>query len=237
MRARCAGEEYVRIVGDTRVRQVFQQVALALAPPRCNVFDFGSGPGLDAAVYARHGHTVDAYDHEPKQREYFARHCAELIAEGRVSQRGGTYEEFLQSGDTGWADLITANYAPLNVIADLAPLFKRLHRISRGRAWFLASVLNPLYIPDLRQRWWWRNLGQLIRRGESCVDVEGAHVHRRSVARIAEMAAPMFRTVGTLPLTPRALRHVTSPDAGLAAAKERRMIFSYFMLILLQRVE
>jgi SAM-dependent methyltransferase len=235
MRARCAGDEYVRIVGDTPARHVFQQVALALAAPGSNIFDFGSGPGLDAELYGRHGHTVDAYDHEPKMREYFARHCGELIKEGRVRQRNGTYEQFLHAGDAGWADLITANYAPLDVIADLAPLFNRLHQISRGRARFLASVLNPLYIRDLRRSWWWRNLGSLIRRGEYRVDVEGAHVYRRSAGRIAELAAPMFRLVGTLPHTARVLGHMTSSNAGFAGGG--RPIFSYFMLVLLERVE
>jgi SAM-dependent methyltransferase len=214
MPATCAGEEYVRLVGHTPERHTFQQVALALAAPHSNIFDFGSGPGLDAEVYARHGHAVDAYDQDPAMREYFARHCAEMIREGRVTQRTGTYEEFLRADDGGWADLITSNYAPLSLVTDLPPLFARLHRLSRGRARMLACVLNPLYHRDLRRVWWWRNLRDLLWRGEHYVQLEHARIYRRSAGRIAELAAPFFRLVDT-----------------------RRLTFNEFILIVLERVE
>jgi SAM-dependent methyltransferase len=236
MRSPVTGAEYVRLLGESPERRVFQQIALALAAPRANIFDFGSGPGVDAAAYAQLGHTVEAYDHDPAMREYFAQHCQELIAAGRVRQHDGTYPEFLSAGGSGWADLITSNYAPLNLIEDLAGLFKRLHALSRGCAWLLASVLNPLSISDIRYPWWRRNVGNLLVRGEYFVEGEYGRIYRRSVRRMAELAVPQFRLLGAIPNAPRALKYIQLPRTVFVSRASRAVVMTPYVLVVFERV-
>jgi SAM-dependent methyltransferase len=224
--------------GDTRQeRHVFQQMALAFAPEGSNIFDFGSGPGLDAKFYAQHGRNVDAYDQEPGMCEYFARYCDEQIREGRVRQRTGTYEEFLCTGEGAWADLITANFAPLNLVANLPALFKRFHEISRTGARVVVSVLNPLCISDCRYWWWWKNLGALVRRGEYYVEGAQGPIFRRSSRRMAEQAMPYFRLVGITANTPRALRDLCSSNAGLRQIGSGAVVVSRYVLLVFERIE
>jgi hypothetical protein len=192
---------------------------------------------VDAELYARHGHVVDAYDHDPDMREYFTHHCHALIAEGRIRQRQGSYEEFLAGRDTGWADLITSNFAPLNLVDDLVALFRRLHELSRGRARILASVLNPLAFRDFRYPWWRQNLGKLIRHGEFFVEGQHGRVYRRSVNRMAELAAPGFRLLGAIPNAPNTLKYVQSSPTALVTSASRRLSFSPYVMLVLERVD
>lgn len=234
-----AGEEYVQIMTSSRrwERQLFQRIALTLVPPGSNIFDFGSGPGLDAKVFAESGHKVLGYDPDVVMREYFAQFCAEHVKEGRVSQREGTYDQFLSSRQSGWADLITSNYAPLNLIADLPTLFERFHELSRAKARVVASVLNPLSIFDCRYRWWWKNLGSLIRYGEYYVQGSPWKIFRRSASRFAEQAAPFFRLVSTIPNTPSTLRNLRLDDSRFSERASRPLVFSRYMILVFERID
>jgi SAM-dependent methyltransferase len=193
------GTEYVRQItarrGDRRARDAFRQLALQLAPPGATVFDFGCGTGLDAAFYAERGRSVVAYDVDAAMCQHFAGYCAPHIASGRVRLESGPYAEFIarHRGQAGWhADLVTANFAPLNLVSDLRELCAALRQISRPGGRLLASVLNPFYCGDLKYAWWWRNLGALLRRGHYALPGAQAPIHRRRVADFAASCAPHF---------------------------------------------
>ncbi len=194
-----AGAEYVGAItakaSDRRYRQEFQRLALRLTAPGETLWDFGAGPGIDARFYAAHGRKVAAYDVDPDMSRYFAMHCRDFIASGMVRLQEGGYEEFLASRAPagGWcAQLVTANFAPLNLIDDLSGLFARFASLTTPTGAVLASVLSPYFAGDLRYPWWWRNLGEFLRRGRYAVPGAQALVWRRSLGEYQRHAAPCF---------------------------------------------
>src|ERR1700689_3622638 len=120
-----SGAEYIRQItaleSDRLARSAFQSLVLRLVAPGSALFDFGAGTGMDARVFAEQGYSVAAYDADPNMCEFFVEHCRELIEAGRVSLDRGGYRDFLSSPRATGArsiDLVTANFAPLNLIDD-----------------------------------------------------------------------------------------------------------------------
>lgn len=193
------GAQYVRAItardSDRRARAAFRELVLRLVPPGGTLLDFGAGAGLDARYFAERGFTVRAYDTDPRMCAFLAHHCRELIAGGRIELETGSYADFLararRAGDPGVA-AVTANFAPLNLVRDLPPLFAAFHALTAQRGAILASVLNPYHVGDARYRWWWRNLPRLWRRG--CYALPGAQgeIVRRTPADFAAQCAPSF---------------------------------------------
>lgn len=208
-----AGARYVEQItarsSDRRARAAFQALALSIVPAAGRIFDFGAGPGLDARHYAEHGMTVEAFDIDPQMREFFAQHCRDLIASKRIVLQGGGYRDFIESkeaGERGDFDLITANFAPLNLVDDLNELFAKFHTLTAPRGKVLASVLNPFYFGDLRYRWWWRNAMRIWRHGRFFVQGTQARIHRRRRADFAVQGMPYFalrRVYRGLPMSRR----------------------------------
>ncbi|HVN43754.1 MAG TPA: class I SAM-dependent methyltransferase [Steroidobacteraceae bacterium] len=203
-----AGAEYVHAItaraSDRSYREAFQRVALRLVPPGKLLFDFGSGPGIDARCYAEQGRQVAAYDIDPRMNEYFIRHCSEWLAAGRVRLQGGGYREFLAAappGSEACAELVTANFAPLNLIEDLPELFEKFATLTSPGGAVLASVLNPYFAGDLRYPWWWRNLGRLLVEARYAVPGAQALIWRRRLSDYARACAPHFRLSEVFPGT------------------------------------
>lgn len=193
------GAEYVKQItaleSDRRARAAFQNLVLRVAPPGGALFDFGSGTGMDARFYAEHGLTVAAYDIDPEMCEFFAAHCRDLIDAGRVSLDRGGYRDFVagrSAGGIGDIDLVTANFAPLNLIADVRELFAKFYALTRPGGRVLASVLNPYFLGDLKYGWWWRNSLRLWRDGHYSVPGAQAPIVRRRLADFAAQSAPYF---------------------------------------------
>ncbi|MEA3151482.1 MAG: hypothetical protein QOD56_2421 [Gammaproteobacteria bacterium] len=191
------GEAYVKAItsleSDRRIRSAFQDLVLRIAGPGAALFDFGSGPGLDARFYAERGFTVAAYDVDPKMREFFAVHCREFIDTGQVVLHGSSYGEFL-AGNNGERkiDLVTSNFAPLNLVHDLHELFAKFHALTGPKGYVLASVLSPYWVGDLKCAWWWRNTLRLWRDGYYFVPGPLAPTVRRRLANYAAQSAPYF---------------------------------------------
>jgi SAM-dependent methyltransferase len=197
--AALTGAEYVAEMArdplDREYRRAFLELALALVPSRGSVFDFGSGPGLDARIYARAGLRVSAFDTDPSMCEYFSRHCAKEIAAGAVQLRAGTYADFLDTAAVHAAgfDLIVANFAPLNLVAEPRELFARFFTMAHSEGRLLVSVLNPFFRGLLFSRQWWRGLARLFIQGRyTAMAHENTPVTRWRPARLAQQAASYF---------------------------------------------
>jgi SAM-dependent methyltransferase len=179
---------------DRQARAAFQSLALDAAGSSATVFDFGAGAGVDARFYAERGLRVAAYDIDPGMSAFFAEYCGDLIRDGRIELHTGSYRDFLAgpSSSRERFDLITANFAPLNLIADLHELFACFAAMIRPGGGVLASVLNPYYLGDLRYGWWWGNAYRLLRHGHySLPGVQGVIV-RRSLEDFSRQCAPHF---------------------------------------------
>jgi len=233
------GAEYVAqitaVKSDRLARTAFQQLALAVAPPRGRLLDFGCGTGLDARFYSGRGFTVVAYDVDPQMCEYFADHCRDLIEAGRVTLLRGTYAQFLACEELSGIDLVTSNFAPLNLIEDLRGLFARLHSVTAPGGMLLASVLSPYFVGDLKYGWWWRNLARLLRDGHYSVAGAQAPVVRRRLKDFAAQSAPYFRLThvfrGLPPIrgnaTPDVRAHTADSGAWLRAVSSRFMFLLF----------
>jgi SAM-dependent methyltransferase len=193
------GAEYVRVItagaSDRRYRAAFQRLALKLTPPGAALFDFGSGPGLDARFYAEHGHRVFAYDIDAHMLEYLSGYCHDFIASGAVTLLGGGYREFLAGAaprEGLRVELVTSNFAPLNLIADLPELFAKFDALTSATGAVLASVLSPYSARDWHCGWWWRNAGRLLRDGRYAVPGAQGLIWRRRLADYARHCEPFF---------------------------------------------
>jgi SAM-dependent methyltransferase len=180
-----------------RARAAFQDLVLKIAPPGAALFDFGAGPGIDARFFAERGFTVDAYDVDPTMCEFFATHCRDFIDSGRITLDCREYPEFLArdtAASTRRIDLVISNFAPLNQVDDLRPLFAKFHALTTPGGKVLTSVLSPYFIGDMRFRWWWRNAPRLWRDRHFFVPGVRAPPHtRRRHADFAELCAPHFK--------------------------------------------
>ena len=208
-----SGAEYVSAItaseSDRRYRREFQRLALELTQRGKRVFDFGCGPGIDARFYAEHGRTVSAYDIDPRMCEYLAGYCRDFIASGAVTLHGGGYREFLASAAPAAGarvELVTANFAPLSLVADLGELFAKFAALTSPTGAVLASVLSPCYAGDLRYGWWWRNLGRLLTEGRYAVRGAQALIWRRRLADFALQCAPHFHLEKVFPGNHSSLR-------------------------------
>jgi SAM-dependent methyltransferase len=193
------GAEYVRAItaraSDRRCREAFQRLALKLTPPGAALFDFGSGPGIDARFYAEHGHKVFAYDIDARMVEYMSGYCRDFIATGAVTLLGGGYREFLAGAtpcEGSRVELVTSNFAPLSLVADLPELFAKFDALTSATGAVLASVLSPYFAGDLRCGWWWRNAGRLLRHGRYAVPGAQALIWRRRLTDYARHCGPFF---------------------------------------------
>ena len=197
--SRVTGAEYVEAMNrdplDREYRRAFQRLALTLAPARGRLFDFGCGPGLDAKCYAHAGLTVSGFDVDPAMREYFMRHCETEIAAGLVQLLPGTYGDFLGADprETPPLDLVTANFAPLNLVTDLPPLFARCAGLLKSDGRLLASVLNPYFEGLWKSRKWWLRAPRLAVEGRYTTQLHGiVPVTRWLPGRLARQAASHF---------------------------------------------
>ena len=186
-----AGARYVAAItardADLRARAAFLQVALDLAARGSVIFDFGAGPGLDAKLYAQHGVRVLTYDKDPQMCEYLLTYCRDEIGRQQIAPCA----EFPPARGVD-IDLVTANFAPFNLIDEPSAYFKAFHGLVGARGKLLLSVLNPYFIGDMKYRWWWRNAIRLMLHGEYSVRGGAGRIYRRSPRRFKDMAAPYF---------------------------------------------
>lgn len=194
-----AGAQYAHEIqqheSDRRAREAFQSLASRQVPPGGTIFDFGAGAGLDARFFAERGLCVRAYDSDPRMRCYLAETCRDLIDAGRILPETGEYSDFLaRTSDLDpRAELVIANFAPLDLIADLPALFAKLHALTVPGAALLASVLSPYFFGDLRYGWRWRGMIGQWRTGKLIAAGAGGDIIRRHLRLFAADCAPWFR--------------------------------------------
>jgi SAM-dependent methyltransferase len=203
---------------DRLARVAFQGCVSSLVAPGATIFDFGAGTGIDARAYAGSGYRVLAYDHDPQMCDAFRRSCAPQLGSGQIVLMEGDYRQFLATEPVfsgRKADLVTANFAPFNLIEDLPELFRKLQALTLPGGRVLVSALSPFFIGDMRFRWWWRNQSTLRRDGQ--FTMRGVWtVTRRTPANFAALAAPCFRLAGVRGGLPGSRLHaVDSPMLAL----------------------
>jgi len=206
--SRLAPEYDARMTKDPAnawIRTAFRQLVKETIAPGSLLLDFGCGTGEDSLWYAQQGYRVLAYDNAWGMMEELHRKCFREIAEGQIIPLHADYNRFpdlLQREQRPQA--IVSNFAVLNHVRELRPLFSILAAHLEPPGPIIASVLNPLLWQDLIHPWWWRPLARGIRTGHiSCV-WEEVSSYRHFIRSIVRAAQPHFvkigqAGVGTLP--------------------------------------
>ena len=183
-----SGQQYHQFIlsspRDCAVRQRFQGMALELLADGEDVLDFGAGTGIDAKVFAAHGHRTFVYEPAGSMSEYLAEYCRDEIADETVVA--------IPSPLACKVHAATADFAVLNYFDDHTLLFNQLSHVIDHEGFFLASMLSPYYLPDMRYGWWWKNMLSFIQHGHYGVSSE-SHVHRFAPSMVAHAATPYFR--------------------------------------------
>jgi SAM-dependent methyltransferase len=191
-----AAAEYDVQVDGSAVNRAFRdafraRVAL-LAGANGTILDFGAGTGTDASWYAERGHRVVAYDRSAGMMAALERRCADAIARGAIVPVLGDVAQLERAlGAFAPVDVVAANFAVLNHVRDLGPLFASLGASLRPDGTLVASLLNPIHRADLRRPGWWRVLAQSLWTGR--ITVGGAvTTHRHFAWSVRRMAQPVF---------------------------------------------
>ena len=103
--------------------------------------------------------------------------------------------------------LIAANFAVLNLVADLKKLFGQFAHLLAPGGFVLASLLNPFFLGDAKYSWWRANLGAVLKFGTYSVAGESGNIHRFAPAMVARAAQPDFRVVRVVPRGVRLATH------------------------------
>lgn len=238
------GQEYFKHItsleSDRRARAAFHEAVLRTAPECGALFDFGAGPGIDARFLAERGFSVDAYNVDPAMCEFFAEYCRDFIEQGCITLQRGSYADFIsrQVPRAGRrADLIISNFAPLNLVGDLAELFAKFHALTTPSGQVLASVINPYSWDDMKYRWWWRRLPALWRNGYDVMPGPLAPHVRRGLADFTRQGLPYFRLARVFRGLPGPSGHLSD---GMGAAVARRFAWLHlrgarFMFLLFDK--
>lgn len=191
---------------DLRVRARFQHLVYQFTPYRGTILDFGAGTGIDAKAYAEREFRVLVYEPCEENRVYLAAHCRVELEKGKIADADLTAN--------GAVDVIAADFAVLNLIADHRALFAMFDHLLASNGCVVANLLNPFFLEDARYGWWRANLRALLRNGGYAVDGDDGPVYRFTPAAIARAAEPAFHRVTMWP-----------PMPGLAVSQYMFMVF------------
>ena len=185
---------------DLRARDAFRALVRALVPSGCCILDFGCGTGADVQWYAQAGYRVLAYDVSTGMLHRLRQRCHAEIRGGRVAVLEGSYEDFLTRPRLPERPVaVTANFAVLNLIEELPPLFTLFARHMPPTGLLIASVLNPLFLSDVRYRWWWRGLPALLADGVSRLAGRETDIFRYTRRALVVAAGPRWKVVDWAP--------------------------------------
>src|SRR5690348_4995598 len=130
---------------NARLRAAFQRRVVDAAGTGGTILDFGCGTGTDALWYAARGHRVIAYDVSIGMLAVLRARCARGVTSGAVMPVAGELEALLEVlRREAPVAVIAADFAALNHVGDLGPLFAALApHLTAGGA-IVASLLNPI---------------------------------------------------------------------------------------------
>jgi SAM-dependent methyltransferase len=146
---------------DVLARAAFLDLVARHVPSGSTLLDFGCGTGLDAFEYARRGYRVLAYDNSPGMIAELERRCPAEIASGAITPYAMDYSSFANRLPQWPAPQgVVSNFAVLNLIPDLEPLFDTFARCLAPPGWVIVSILNPLHWSKVKTPRWWSTAGR-----------------------------------------------------------------------------
>jgi SAM-dependent methyltransferase len=137
-------------------RDAFVDLVSRCVSPGSVLLDFGCGTGLDALRFARKGYRVLAYDNSSGMIAQLEQRCKPEIASGKITAWSEPYPSFLARFPLApTPSAVVADFAVLNSIRDLEPLFETFAQYLARPGWVISSLLNPLHWLKLKTPEWW----------------------------------------------------------------------------------
>jgi SAM-dependent methyltransferase len=141
---------------DILAREAFVDLATRCVSRESTLLDFGCGTGLDALQYAQKGYRVLAYDNSAGMIAQLEQRCRAEISSGKITAWSEPYPSFLARFPlTPTPSAVVADFAVLNSIQHLEPLFKAFAQSLTPPGWVICSLLNPLHWLKLKTPGWW----------------------------------------------------------------------------------
>lgn len=193
-------EHLSAISGDAWVRAAFHAFVVKRVPPGAHLLDFGCGTGTDAVWYAAQGYSVVAYDNSAGMISELQHKCAREIAQGRVMSCYAPYGEFLAHSQVSCTHVtgiqaITSNFAALNLIDPLAPLFAVFASMLVPHGLVMVSVVNPFFWKEMIHPTWWRINRVNFKKRTVRPRESASNVVRHFVSRMDMAATSAFKRV------------------------------------------
>jgi SAM-dependent methyltransferase len=193
-------------------RDAFVDLVTRCVPPGSTLLDFGCGTGIDALRYAKKGYRVLAYDNSPGMVAQLERRCSAEIAAGKITAWSESYPSFLTHFPAAPDPVaVVADFAVLNSIGELEPLFETFARRLAPPGWVIVSILNPLHWSKLKTPRWW--LRALLDRNGSPVYATRPYTTYMHFAPAVLRAARQFHLVGRANAG-RFARYVAAPPGN-----------------------
>jgi SAM-dependent methyltransferase len=183
--------------GNEGLRRGFHDLVRKHVSPGSLLLDFGSGTGTDSLWFAQQGYRVLAYDVAPGMMSELEKKCAREIAGGRIVPLYADFDQFaaaLQKQDK--ADSVVSNFASLNHVRELAPVFDVFADCLRPGGTVIASVLNPFYWRNMLRPVFWRPLWRGVREGYVSFVTDERSCYRHLMRPLSRAASPHFVKVG-----------------------------------------
>jgi SAM-dependent methyltransferase len=145
-----------RKASDALARRAFIDLVSDHVSSGSTLLDFGCGTGLDASDYLRRGYRVLAYDHSPGMIAQLKERCKTEIASGDIKACSVNYSSFVERFPFSVIpQAVVSNFAVLNLIRDLEPLFDMFARHLAPPGWLIISIWNPIHWTRLLTPHWW----------------------------------------------------------------------------------
>jgi SAM-dependent methyltransferase len=158
------------------------------------VLDFGCGTGGDVAGFLEQGRRVLAYDSSSEMLACLRRRYSEAVREDRVRAIGGELAG-LYAGLSHFdpINVLVANFGVINHLPRLEAFADLVSQRLTALQVIILGVHNPLYLPDMGSRWWWRGLW--AGRGEGVILCEGTAVRTRRyfLRTLIRTLSPVFQ--------------------------------------------
>jgi cyclopropane fatty-acyl-phospholipid synthase-like methyltransferase len=225
---------------DRGLRLTFQRAVLARLAPGATILDFGAGTGIDAKVYAARGHRVHTYDASREMRDFLSEDCRAEIETSRVSVLDLDFDALLKLKRVNGAtvDAITANFAVFNLVRDHAPLFEAFDRWLSPKGFILIAAISPYHLADVRYKWWWRHLSNLVFSGRYDLRTGDDLTYRFGISAMKRAAAPHFvldRIIPSAPLRHASKQDLDSPAVETSSCGPLFLCMHHFMFLLFRR--
>jgi SAM-dependent methyltransferase len=177
--------------------------------PHARILDFGAGSGIDAEHFADRGHTVVAFDVSAGVLEVLRSRCARHLASGAVTVLAGDLVALrtrLQALPP--FDAVICNFAVLNLIEDLQPVFDLFAARLRPGGKVLITIQNPWALGDVLSRAFVKSLLSFPRHGVMRYpSADSGYTYRHLPLQLRRAAGRRFRSLPWRPLDDTDRRH------------------------------